>query len=237
MPKHFLVFGATGSSGLAFCKAALEQGHTLSIYARNSSKLPTEISESAQVTVIQGTFDDKAGLERAAKSGADTFVSFAGPVANNKGTARKLRTSVALTVHLGKKKPVSDCYKLLTPLLVENNFRRALVLCTPSHHDPADKPAWKWKASVTLIKLIGGSAYQEMVAIGSGMTAQPVDKLAWTVFRVGFLTNGAAGPVEATYTGSGKDGMSISRESMVQWVLQEAVEDKWVGKAPYICGK
>lgn len=88
-----------------------------------------------------------------------------------------------------------------------------------------------------LIKMIGGTAYQEMVGIGAVTTEQPVDKLAWTIFRVGFLTNGPAGPVEATYTGSGKDSMTISRDSIAEWVLLEAEEEKWVGKAPYICGK
>lgn len=75
-----------GPSGISFCKAALRQNHTLTIYARNPSKVPTEVSEHAQVTVLKGTFDDNDGLEQAAKCGADTFVSFAGPVANNKGT-------------------------------------------------------------------------------------------------------------------------------------------------------
>lgn len=122
-------------------------------------------------------------------------------------------------------------------MLVANNVKRVLVLATPSHNDPQDQGALKWRASILVIKAIGGTAYQEIVGIGAVTTAQPVDKMAWTVFRVGFLTNGAAGPVEATYTGSGKDGMSISRNSIAEWVLQEAEEGKWVGKAPYICGK
>lgn len=104
---HILVIGATGKhrasycfrianaflgpAGLEFCSAALEEGHQLTLYVRNPTKLPTDISGNAKVTVIQGTLEDKSGLQQAITSGATVFVSFAGPVANSKGTVRYTR--------------------------------------------------------------------------------------------------------------------------------------------------
>lgn len=78
-----------GASGLEFCKAALVQGHTLTLYVRSPAKLPTEIISSAHVSVAKGTLEDMASFQRAATSGPTIFVSFAGPVSNSKGTVRQ----------------------------------------------------------------------------------------------------------------------------------------------------
>lgn len=85
------------------------------------------------------------------------------------------------------------------------------------------------------MKLIGGSAYHEMIAIGDTVSVIPTDKLKWTLFRVGWLNNGTAQPVKETYTGSGEDALGISRASIAQWVVEEIASEKFVGKAPYIC--
>jgi len=76
--SHILIIGATGerffntnqslswlrhahhvlgASGLEFCKAALTQGHTLTIYARNPDKLPNEIVNRRGVLVWKGTLN------------------------------------------------------------------------------------------------------------------------------------------------------------------------------------
>jgi len=220
MPSHILVFGATGQTGLDFCALALSpsHNHTLTLYVRNPSKLPEALTSNPNVTVIQGTFDDEAGLRKAASCGSDVFVSFAGPVARSTGT------------------PVTDAMKLLFPLLIENNFKRALVLGTCSFTAPADKGAWKWSASIVLIKIIGGSAFDEFRGLGQFVTSQDVNKIKWTLFRVPFLGNGEEKPVTATFTGTGKDGMFLSRKSIGAWVLKEIGEDsEWVGKAPVLC--
>lgn len=76
---HILVIGGTGVCGLIFLDAALAEGHTLTLYARNPAKLPVEIVENDSVRVIQGGLSDEGGLKRAAECGADVFVCFAGP--------------------------------------------------------------------------------------------------------------------------------------------------------------
>jgi hypothetical protein len=62
-------------------------GHKLTLYVRSPSKVPKDISDNENVTIIQGTLEDEEGLKKAATSGASIFVSFAGPTYGSKGTA------------------------------------------------------------------------------------------------------------------------------------------------------
>lgn len=78
----------TGQSGLDFITAALKAGHKLTLYVRNPDKLPKEISDNENVTIVKGRLDDEDGLKKATSSGATVFVSFAGPVSRSKGTVR-----------------------------------------------------------------------------------------------------------------------------------------------------
>ncbi|KAF3385251.1 hypothetical protein F1880_002015 [Penicillium rolfsii] len=217
MSEHILVFGATGPSGIEFCSAALQQGHRLSLFVRSPQKLPRELSGSPNVTVIQGTFEDVTKVEQAAGCGAQIFVSFAGPTHGSKGT------------------PVTNVMKLIFPMLVANNYKRAMILGTCSYPSPRDKGAFKWKLSVALIKIIGGSAYEEFRGLGEFVASQDTSQLRWTLFRVPFLTNGAEAPVTATYTGHDGDGFFLSRKSMASWVLQEMDRNSvQVGQTPVI---
>ncbi|RHZ57679.1 uncharacterized protein CDV56_105902 [Aspergillus thermomutatus] len=110
-----------------------------------------------------------------------------------------------------------------------------MVLGTCSFTAPQDKGALKWKASIILVKIIGGSAYDEFKGLGAYVTSQDVSQLKWTLFRVPFLNTGPNAPVTATFTGSGDDGMFLSRKSLANWVLDEMTENSaWVGKAPVL---
>ncbi|KAF4277793.1 hypothetical protein KXV95_008658 [Aspergillus fumigatus] len=182
------ISAASGPSGLEFCNAALLQGHTLTLYVRNPAKLPNEIRNSANVSVVKGTLEDIASFQRTATSGPTVFVSFAGPVSKSKGT------------------PVTDAMKRIFPILIESHYERAMVLGTCSYPAPQDKGSLKWKASVILIKIIGGSAYDEFRDLGEFVASQDASQLKCTLFRVPFLTNGPNAPVTASYTGTGDDG-------------------------------
>jgi uncharacterized protein YbjT (DUF2867 family) len=90
-----------GPSGLEFCNAALLQGHRLTLYVRSPAKLPNEIRNSANVSVVKGTLEDIASFQRAATSGPTIFVSFAGPVSKSKGTVRQRSAhSVAFWIYM-----------------------------------------------------------------------------------------------------------------------------------------
>lgn len=94
----------SGLSSLEFCKAALAQGHKLTLYVRSPAKLPAEISNHVDVSVVQGTLEDMSSFQLAAASGPTVFVSFAGPVMNSKGTVRQYlrKPTPSLVSHLHK---------------------------------------------------------------------------------------------------------------------------------------
>ncbi|KAE8380349.1 hypothetical protein BDV26DRAFT_279569 [Aspergillus bertholletiae] len=194
-------------------------GHRLSLLVRNPSNLPRNIVENTDVQVIEGTLDEEVTLDSAASCGASIFVSFAGPPFGTTGT------------------PLTLGYKALVPKLIDQNFERILVLCTPSFHDVADTATFKWWLGVWFMRLFSTGQYQEMVGIGEYLSSLPVNQdVQWTLFRVGGLTDAEAAPVKATSLGSGDDGTWISRASVATWVLDEITQEKWLGKAPYISG-
>jgi hypothetical protein len=219
--------------GLQFCEEALSQGHQLILLVRNPPKLTDSLHSNAKVLIIEGELSDKKAIEKPTSSGASVFVSFAGPVAASKGTVAppNLTQNHSITA----KQPITNAMRLIVLLLVANKFKRALILWTCSFAAPEDKVALKWKASVVLVKIIGGSAFEEFNGLGAVVTSQDVVTLKWTLFRVPFLGNGSAAPVTATYTGSGKDGVFLTRKSIVAWVLQEMGQNsEWIGKAPVL---
>lgn len=110
-----------------------------------------------------------------------------------------------------------------------------MVLGTGSYTAPQDKGALKWKVSVILIKIIGGSAFDEFNGLGAFVASHDTAQLRWTLFRVPFLGSGPEKPVTATFAGSGSDGMFLSRKSIAAWVLQEMHgESDWIGKTPML---
>lgn len=81
---HILLIGATGLCGRVFVEAALEAGHSLTLYVRNPVKVPANLKNNENVTVLQGELGDEEGLKRAAECGADVFVCLAGPTMGKK---------------------------------------------------------------------------------------------------------------------------------------------------------
>ncbi len=86
------------------------------------------------------------------------------------------------------------------------------------------------------LKTFSHGQYAEMAGIGEYVSSLSVDEgVKWVLFRVGLLTNAEEMNVEATHLGSGQDAMWISRASVAGWVLDEAIQGRFVGKMPYIC--
>ena len=128
-------------------------------------------------------------------------------------------------------------------MLVKHQYTRVMILATPSYVAPQDRGAWKWSLATTAVKTIGGSAYEEFSGLGKFVESWPVEgenALAWTMFRVGFLTGGAsvesAKEPTTSFTGSGLDGFSVSRANVAVWVLKEIGKGDWVGRAPVLSG-
>ncbi|KAK0260158.1 hypothetical protein LTR35_018024 [Friedmanniomyces endolithicus] len=211
---HILVLGTTGPSGLAFIPEALQAGHELTLYQRNPSKLPQDVKNNPSVNVVTGQFTDIGAVKQALSKGATVLVSFAGPVLPNKQML------------------IAEFYEQLFPLLQQSSIRRCMILSTASYKVPEDRSSWKWGFMTMVIKLMGGTVYQEINAMSRATATLLGNKVEWTLFRVPFLTNSDAKPVRAGFLGDGTDGFFLSRNSAAVWVLQELKANKWVGKAP-----
>ncbi|KAF7671267.1 hypothetical protein GT037_010592 [Alternaria burnsii] len=211
---HILVAGATGPSGLAFCNAALDAKHRLTLFVRNPSKVPQAIAQNTNAGIIEGGLDDMVALEAAAKCGADIFVSFIGPISGHKGT------------------PLTEGYKRLLPLLASSNYKRAMILGTPSWASSEDKRSLLWQMSIGSIALFFRDAYKDFVGIGNYVTSLPLSEIRWTLFRVPFLTDAAPSEVHAGPLGAPHINLKLSRASMANWLLQEIDKAQWIGKTP-----
>ncbi|KAF2117908.1 hypothetical protein BDV96DRAFT_597771 [Lophiotrema nucula] len=212
MPRHILVFGGTSPSGVDFCLAALRDGHTLTLYVRNPSKLPSEIANN--VTIVTGELTDPTAVGKAVSGGAKTCVSFLGPVAS---ALKKGYT------------PIADGYRVILPLLKQHNYTRTLFVSTASYHDPADKFSLLFSLMIWMLWLFMHPAYAEINAMTPQLVALP-SEMNWTVFRVPNLRDGEARPVKAGMIG--ETGINLERKGMAEWVLGEMEEGRWVGKCP-----
>jgi len=221
---HILLLGGTGICGQIFTRAALEAGHKLTLYVRTPSKISSDLSSNANLSVIQGELGDVGGLKKAAACGADTFISLAGPT-------------------MGKREgtPITDALRTLYPLLLSSGTtKRVLVLSTASYSAPEDSRSIKWFVAINLyIKVIGGDTYPEITGI-SKETVALGEKIGWTLFRVPLLQGKELGEndgeVNAVYVGDkkGRDGLHLDRGRLARWILMELDDQKWVCACPFL---
>lgn len=77
---------SSGQSGIDFAREALSHNHSLTLYVRSPGKLPQDIKDNENVSVIQGGFDaDLETIRPAISGGAEAIVSTAGPIPTNNG--------------------------------------------------------------------------------------------------------------------------------------------------------
>jgi|TARA_R110002003_G_scaffold145_4_gene13371 hypothetical protein len=215
MPRHILVFGSTSPAGIAFCLAALRDSHTLTLFVRNATKLPDEVSSNA--TIVNGQLTDAVALEHAIACGATTCVSFLGPVMNDLKKGEK---------------PIADGYKLIIPMLQKYGYTRTLVLSTASFRVPEDHFTILFSLMVWLVYLFARAAYDEINGFSPLVAQLPTDELGWTIYRVPILRNGETREVAAGYVG--KVGLTIERKALAEWLLQEMERKTWIGKCPAV---
>ncbi|KAK7185586.1 NmrA family protein [Paraphaeosphaeria sporulosa] len=210
MPRHILVFGGTSPAGIDFSLAALRDGHTLTLYVRNASKLPPEIRENA--TIHTGQLNDAAAVEKAVASGAKTCVSFLGPVMSDlkRGST-----------------PITNGYATILPLLEKHAYERTLFISTASYRAPHDRFSLAYSFMIWGVYLFARAAYEEINAMTRLMVALP-SEMNWTVFRVPMLKSGEARAVKAGMVG--EVGVMLDRKGLAEWVLREMEEGKWVGR-------
>ena len=204
------VFGATGDTGKQIVEQALETGYDVVAFARNPSKL--NISNE-HLTIIQGKLSD-AGLIESAIKGSDAVLSALGPRGGSKD------------------KPLTQGILNIISAMKNQGVRRLIITSTLSAKDSKDKPDFKTKTMVNLVKTTMHAAYEDIVNVAETVRESDLD---WTIVRLAILNNKPkSGKVKAGYVGSGDIATQISRADIADFMLKQITDMKYLHEAPAI---
>lgn len=205
------IFGGTGPTGQLVIEKALAAGHEVTAFVRNPSKLT---ARSDKLRLVTGTLGDAASIESAV-AGADAVISMLGPSGKSAGT------------------PITDRTRLVVAAMEKHGVKRLVATATPSAADANDGSSWSFSLAVKLIKLLVGSAYEEIVGTAKIVRESALD---WTLVRLPMLTNKPAPrPARAGYVGdSGIRLFSLTRAALADFLLAQVEDDTWLRKAPVV---
>jgi putative NADH-flavin reductase len=209
---HLALFGASGRTGQLLAERALAQGHTLSALVRKPASYPY----AKRVRVIEGdAFTLNAIAETLA--GADAVLSALG--------ARSL----------GKEDVLERAVPLIVQAMEDARLKRIVVLGSAGALDSAldYQPAYRrWIVENivynTLLKWPVASQRAQIQALAAS-------DLDWTMVMPPMLTNG---PARGSYRVDGnalpRNGSSISRADVADFMLQQLIVSTWSRKGVYL---
>ena len=204
------VFGASGGTGKRLVEQALAAGYEVVAYVRNPSKLNMS---NEHLTVIQGELSDAALIETAVK-GTDAVLSALGPRGGSKN------------------KPLTQGMQNIIAAMKNQGVRRLIMTSTLSAKDSKDKPDFRTKAMVNIVKTTMHAAYEDIVSVAETVRASDLD---WTIVRLAILNNKPkSGKVKAGYVGTGEVGTQISRADIADFMLKQIEDTKYLREAPAI---
>jgi putative NADH-flavin reductase len=221
--KQITIFGGTGPSGQCIIEEALSRNYTVTVYARNPSKLPENITSSPSVTLVKGSLSDIDAIRESLKN-SDAVLSALGP-SLSVGTAVH-----GLTQH---GTPIADGYKVILESMKMEGVKRLIALGTVSMQAEEDGRSIVTWGMVTAVWAFLHSAWKDVVAFGNAITSSNSD-IDWTIARVGRLTNGKLGKVQAGYIGKEGSRVFVSRKDLAKWYLDELENGAWIHKLPVV---
>ena len=222
---HLAIFGGTGPSGQCVIEEALSRNYTLTIFARNPSKLPPNISSSPSVTIIQGSLSDRDALTRAIH-GSDAVLSTLGPT---------LSVSTAINGLRDHSTPLTEGYKLILEVMRSEGVKRLIALGTVSNSTDQDGQSLVKTGMVTAVWVFLHSAWRDVVELGK--VIQGSEGMEWTIARVARLTGGNGGEVQAGFVGKEGTGVCLARKDLAKWYLDELENGKWIHQMPVVYSK
>jgi putative NADH-flavin reductase len=206
------VFGASGNIGRHVVAQLLTDGHSVTAYVRNLSKLT---ASHPNLTVIKGELGDPAGVARAVE-GADAVISALGPSLKRGATGT----------------PVADGTRTIVKAMEEAGVRRFVGLATPSVADVRDRPTLKAKALPVMARLMFPNALTELVGMTEAVTSSDLD---WTIGRITSPNDKAPkGTIRAGFLGRDKVGSAMTRADIATFLVRQLTEDTYIRAMPAI---
>jgi putative NADH-flavin reductase len=198
-----IIFGATGSIGRQLVKQALEQGHTVTAFARDPKKIGIKHN---QLQVIQGDVMDAALVERAVQGQEAVLCSLG---AGRKGTIR------------------SEGTRNIIRGMEKAGVRRLICQSTLGVGDSWGNLNVFWK--YIMFGLLLRSAYADHVKQESYVRESRVD---WTIIRPGAFVDGErTGQYRHGFPGTDKTtALKISRADVADFMLKQLVDGGYLYK-------
>jgi putative NADH-flavin reductase len=200
-----VIFGSTGSMGHPLVVQALEEGHTVTAFARNPAKLEIE---HANLTVVQGDVLDSASLEMAV-DGQDAVLCSLG--AGAKGTIR------------------SEGTRNIVRAMEKAGVSRFVCLSTLGVGKSRANLSFFWKH--IMFGLLLRRAYADHVG-QEGYVKE--SRLDWTIVRPGAFTDGnRTGVYRHGFPSSDKTIKGrISRADVADFMLKQLTDGTYLHETP-----
>lgn len=204
---HILIFGASGGTGQALVKQAIERyGYHVTAFARNPDTFPLE---HEKLTIAQGNIQDYAAVEAAVK-GKDAVLS-------------------ALGINDTKKNTIlSDGTQHIVNAMQKHGVKRFICQTTLGMGETRQQIGLFW--NMVLIPFVLGNVMedkerQEQVIMNSS--------LDWVIVRPAGLTDG---PLTETYQAGFSPRerditMRISRADVADFMLKQLTNDSYLRQA------
>ncbi|WP_147453962.1 NAD(P)-dependent oxidoreductase [Tessaracoccus antarcticus] len=202
-----LIFGATGATGQLLVTQAMERGHEVTAFVRDSSKLTQK-----DIQQVVGEITDPDAV-RGAMVGQDAVVSALGP-------RSPLKRDPALV----------EGIRTIVAAMQDKDVQRLVYVSTMGVGDSARQLGWLGRVIAVPLFLrnaVADHGEKEDIITGTG--------LHWTVVRPAQLTDGpiasfrSGEDVSATSSSTG-----VSRASVASFVLDTLDDTAYIGTKPNI---
>jgi len=205
------LFGATGKTGKVLLKKLLIKEYEVKALVRNPSKLENYYSK---VSIIKGDILDPSSVDNTIKE-CDVIICVVGHV---KGTPNNMQL---------------DGMKNIITSMSKNNIKKLITLTGAGVFTKGDNPSFFDKIMQLLLKIISFSRFKD----GANMVNEIKEtNLDWIVIRAPFITNEKAKNKFSIYNNleSNKPATRISREDLVDFILENITSKEYVRKLPVI---
>jgi putative NADH-flavin reductase len=204
-----LIFGSTGSIGRQLVDQALEQGYTVTAFARNPAKLGIQ---HTNLKVVQGDVMDLASVEQAVQ-GQDAVLCVLGSSGQRKGTIR------------------SEGTRQIIQAMEKAGVRRLICQTTLGAGDSWGNLNFFWKY------IMFGAFLREVFADHERQEKEVKQShLDWTIVRPGaFVDGNRTGNYRHGFPSTDKTAkLKISRADVADFLLQQLANDSYLYKTPSV---
>lgn len=202
-----LIFGSTGSIGRQLVRQALEQGHTVTAFARDPAKLDIQ---HAILKLVQGDVMDLASVEKAVQ-GQDAVLCVLGSGGKRTGTIR------------------SEGTRQIIRAMEKVGVRRFICQTTLGVGDSWGNLNFFWK--YIMFGFLLRQAYADHVTQENYVKQSHLD---WTIVRPGAFVDGErTSDYRHGFPGSDRTSkLKISRADVADFMLKQLVDDLYLHKTP-----